>query len=161
MRDETITAFLDQLAARVPAPGGGATAALHAAQSAALLAMVARYSDGAKYDADLKMSGAEAEITQLANQFHFDVTTDFGQAEQMLQDQIDKNRARVRVAADLSGEGIEDIQREIAVEKTLGEDALREFEKQAGLITPETVKPTQAAKELGPAPRTLEPVPEV
>jgi formiminotetrahydrofolate cyclodeaminase len=37
----------------VPAPGGGATAALHAAQSAALLAMVARYSDGAKYDADL------------------------------------------------------------------------------------------------------------
>jgi formiminotetrahydrofolate cyclodeaminase len=53
MRDETITAFLDQLAARVPAPGGGATAALHAAQSAALLAMVARYSDGAKYDADV------------------------------------------------------------------------------------------------------------
>src|ERR1700722_16184167 len=35
MRDETISAFLDQLAARVPAPGGGATAALHAAQSAA------------------------------------------------------------------------------------------------------------------------------
>jgi methenyltetrahydrofolate cyclohydrolase len=53
MRDETITAFLDQLAARVAAPGGGATAALHAAQSAALLAMVARYSDGAKYDAGL------------------------------------------------------------------------------------------------------------
>jgi methenyltetrahydrofolate cyclohydrolase len=51
MRDQTIGAFLDQLAARVPAPGGGATAALHAAQAAALLAMVARYSDGAKYDA--------------------------------------------------------------------------------------------------------------
>ena len=53
MRDETIEAFLGQLAARVPAPGGGATAALHAAQSAALLAMVARYSDGARYDAGL------------------------------------------------------------------------------------------------------------
>jgi methenyltetrahydrofolate cyclohydrolase len=53
MRDETITAFLNQLAARVAAPGGGATAALHAAQSAALVAMVARYSDGAKYDAGL------------------------------------------------------------------------------------------------------------
>jgi formiminotetrahydrofolate cyclodeaminase len=51
MRDDTIAAFLEQLAARVPAPGGGATAALHAAQAAALLAMVARYSDGAKYDA--------------------------------------------------------------------------------------------------------------
>jgi len=50
MRDDTIAAFLEQLAARVPAPGGGATAALHAAQAAALLAMVARYSDGARYD---------------------------------------------------------------------------------------------------------------
>ncbi len=53
MRDDTIAAFLDQLAARVPAPGGGATAALHAAQAAALLAMVARYSDGNRYDAEL------------------------------------------------------------------------------------------------------------
>jgi formiminotetrahydrofolate cyclodeaminase len=53
MRDDTIADFLDQLAARVPAPGGGATAALHAAQAAALLAMVARYSDGARYDAAL------------------------------------------------------------------------------------------------------------
>ena len=52
MRDQTIEAFLGQLAARVPAPGGGATAALHAAQAAALLAMVARYSDGARYDAE-------------------------------------------------------------------------------------------------------------
>jgi formiminotetrahydrofolate cyclodeaminase len=53
MRDETIADFLGQLAARVPAPGGGATAALHAAQAAALLGMVARYSNGAKYDAEL------------------------------------------------------------------------------------------------------------
>jgi formiminotetrahydrofolate cyclodeaminase len=53
MRDQTIEAFLGELAARVPAPGGGATAALHAAQSAALLAMVARYSDGPRYDAEL------------------------------------------------------------------------------------------------------------
>ncbi len=53
MRDQTIEAFLGQLAARVPAPGGGAAAALHAAQAAALLAMVARYSDAARYDAEL------------------------------------------------------------------------------------------------------------
>ncbi len=53
MRDDTIASFLDQLAARVPAPGGGATAALHAAQAAALLAMVARYSTGPRYDAEL------------------------------------------------------------------------------------------------------------
>ncbi len=64
MRDDTIAAFLDQLAARVPAPGGGATAALHAAQAAALLAMVARYSDGARYDAEL-MSRIIAEADEL------------------------------------------------------------------------------------------------
>jgi formiminotetrahydrofolate cyclodeaminase len=49
VRTDTIETFLAQLAARVPAPGGGATAALHAAQAAALVAMVARYSDTAKY----------------------------------------------------------------------------------------------------------------
>jgi formiminotetrahydrofolate cyclodeaminase len=51
MRDATIASFLRDLAARQAAPGGGATAALHAAQAAALIAMVARYSDGPRYDA--------------------------------------------------------------------------------------------------------------
>ncbi len=49
MRDETLHDFLADLAARVPAPGGGATAALHLAQAGALVGMVARYSDGPKY----------------------------------------------------------------------------------------------------------------
>jgi methenyltetrahydrofolate cyclohydrolase len=49
MRDETIGDFLGQLADRVPAPGGGAAAALQAAQGAALLGMVARYTTGGRY----------------------------------------------------------------------------------------------------------------
>jgi formiminotetrahydrofolate cyclodeaminase len=49
MRTDTIDDFLTRLAARVPAPGGGATAGLHAAQAAALVAMVARYSDSARF----------------------------------------------------------------------------------------------------------------
>jgi len=49
MRDETIGDFLDRLADRVPAPGGGASAALQAAQGAALLAMVARFSTGEEH----------------------------------------------------------------------------------------------------------------
>lgn len=49
MDDEKIGEFLDRLADRVPAPGGGASAALQAAQGAALLAMVARYTTGEKY----------------------------------------------------------------------------------------------------------------
>ncbi|MGH3794307.1 MAG: cyclodeaminase/cyclohydrolase family protein [Pseudonocardiaceae bacterium] len=51
MRDEKIGDFLDRLADRVPAPGGGASAALHVAQAAALLGMVARYSTGERYAA--------------------------------------------------------------------------------------------------------------
>ena len=51
MREETIADFLRQLAARTAAPGGGTTAALHAAQAGALIVMVARFSDGPRYDA--------------------------------------------------------------------------------------------------------------
>ncbi|WP_112267657.1 cyclodeaminase/cyclohydrolase family protein [Lentzea terrae] len=51
MRGQTLDDFLTDLAARVPAPGGGATAAVHAAQAAALVAMVARYSDSARFAA--------------------------------------------------------------------------------------------------------------
>ena len=114
-----------------------------------------------KYDDDLKMSRAEAELEKLAQDFHFDVTTDFGQAEQIIQEQIDRNRARVRVAADMSGEGLEDIQHELAVESTMAEDALREFEQEKGLATPETSGTGKAAKELGPATKSLEPIPEI
>jgi formiminotetrahydrofolate cyclodeaminase len=49
VREETIDSFLNRLAARAPVPGGGATAALHAAQAAALLGMTARYTDGLQY----------------------------------------------------------------------------------------------------------------
>ncbi|MBF6331297.1 cyclodeaminase/cyclohydrolase family protein [Nocardia transvalensis] len=49
--ESTIGRYLDDLAAKIPAPGGGAVAALHAAQAAALVAMVARYTTRAK-DAD-------------------------------------------------------------------------------------------------------------
>ncbi len=66
VRDQTIEAFLTDLAARTAAPGGGATAALQAAQAAALLAMVARYSDGPKYAADASaISLVTADADQL------------------------------------------------------------------------------------------------
>jgi phage shock protein A len=103
-----------------------------------------------KYDADLKMSRAEAEMAELAKDFDFNVTTDFGQIEQVIQDKINLNRAKVRVSADLSGEGLEDIKRDQAVEKALAEDALKEFEVQMGLRTPATANVTEAPKELGP-----------
>ena len=42
--DEPLCAFLDQIAAREPAPGGGAAAAMTVAMAAALVAMAARFS---------------------------------------------------------------------------------------------------------------------
>ena len=46
---ETLNDYLSRLAARKPTPGGGAAAAVHAAQGAALVAMVARFTTGDRY----------------------------------------------------------------------------------------------------------------
>jgi hypothetical protein len=108
----------------------------------------------AKYDAELKMSRAEAEMAKLATSFDFNITTDFGQIEDVIQDNIGLNRAKARVAADLSSEGLADIKREEAMEKTMADQALRDFEVQMGLVTPETANVVGAAKELGPAEKT-------
>jgi phage shock protein A len=109
----------------------------------------------ARYDAELKMSKAEAEVAKLAESFNFDITTDFGQIEQVIQDKIGLNRAKVRVAADLSSEGIVDIQREQAAEKILADQALKQFEVDLGLVTPETAGIKDEAKELGATKQTL------
>ena len=104
-----------------------------------------------KYDAELKMSRAEAEMSKLATSFDFAVSTDFGQIEQVIQDRIGLNRAKVRVAADLSSDGLADIEHEQAMEKALADQALKEFEIQAGLRTPETAAVAETEKQLGPA----------
>jgi phage shock protein A len=104
-----------------------------------------------KYDAELRMSEAEAEISKLSESFDMNVTTDFGQIEQVIQERIDRNRGKVRVAADLSQRGIPEIEAEERVEKVMAEDALKDLEVQLGLKSPETTATTEAAKDLGPA----------
>ena len=49
--DQPARAFLDQLAARTPAPGGGGAAAVAGAMAAALVAMAARFSGARLPDA--------------------------------------------------------------------------------------------------------------
>jgi phage shock protein A len=110
----------------------------------------------AKYDAELKMSRAEAEMAKLATDFNFDITTDFGQIEEVIQDKIGLNRAKAKVAADLSGQGLEDIKREQAVEKALADDALKQFEMELGMASPETAKVGESSKELGPTVKVRE-----
>lgn len=111
-----------------------------------------------KYQAELKMSQAEAELAKLSQTFKFDLTTDFGEIEQVIHDKIDLNRGAVRVAADLSGEGLVEIKAEKAMEKAMADDLLLKFEKEMGIASQEPVKVIEDAPQ--PA-RTLEPVPVI
>jgi phage shock protein A len=104
-----------------------------------------------KYDAELKMSAAEAEIAKLSESFDMNLTTDFGEIESVIQQKIDQNRGRTRVAADLSEKGIAEINAEERMQAQLAEQALTDFEVELGLKSPETSPVAQTAKDLGPA----------
>lgn len=104
-----------------------------------------------KYSAELKMSAAEAEIAKLAETFNLDVTTDFSELENIVQRKIDQNRGRVRVAADLSKEGIAEIEATERVQQQMADEALHSFEVELGLRAPETTPIAETSKNLGPA----------
>ena len=77
------------------------------------------------------MSAAEAEIAKLAESFNMNLTTDFGQIEEVIQEKIDQNRGKVRVAADLSSKGIAEIDAEERMQAMLAEEALTELRSRA------------------------------
>ena len=104
-----------------------------------------------KYDAELKMSSAEAEIAKLSETFSVNLTTDFGEIESVIQQRIDQNRGKVRVAADLSQKGVAEIDAEERMRAQLAEQALTDFEVELGLKSPETTPVAPATKDLGPA----------
>jgi phage shock protein A len=104
-----------------------------------------------RYHAELKMSAAEAEIAKISESFEMNMTTDFGEIESVIQRQIDTNRGRARVAADMSSKGIEAIKAEEAADKAMAEDLLSTFEVQLGLKSPETTPVAETVKNLGPA----------
>ncbi len=103
------------------------------------------------YDAELKMSEAEAEVAKLTQSFNMDVTTDFGQLEDVIQRKIDGNRGKARVASDLSNQGLDKIEAEEKMEQSMADDALRDLEVELGMRAPETVQVVTSAKDLGPA----------
>jgi phage shock protein A len=104
-----------------------------------------------KYDAELKMSEAEAEVAKLSESFDVNLTTDFGQLENLIQNKIDNNRGKARVASDLSSKGIAEIHAEQRMEASLAEDALKDLEVELGMRAPETTPVAQTEKSLGPA----------
>ena len=104
-----------------------------------------------KYDAELKMSAAEAEVAKLSETFDVNLTTDFGEIESVIQQRIDQNRGKVRVSADLSEKGIADIKAEERMQAQLADQALNDFEVELGLKSPDTTPVAQTTKDLGPA----------
>src|SRR5207244_5932229 len=97
------------------------------------------------------MSSAEAEIAKLSETFDVNLTTDFGEIESVIQQRIDQNRGKVRVASDLSSKGIAEIKAEERMQGQLAEEALQGFEVELGMRSPETTPVAQTAKDLGPA----------
>ena len=89
----------------------------------------------------------------MSQAFDFDLTTDFGQIEQIIHDKIDLNRGKVRVAADLSERGLDEVRAEKAMEESLAEDLLTQFEVDMGTKTPETAEIKTEKEKLGPAGR--------
>ena len=104
-----------------------------------------------RYDSELKMSEAEAEVAKLSQSFDMNLTTDFGQLESIIQGKIDANRGKARVASDLSADGIDKIHAEERMEASMAEDALKGLEVELGMRAPETAPVVETAKDLGPA----------
>ena len=76
---QTLAVYIDRLASGDPTPGGGAAGAVHAAQGAALIAMVARFTTGKRFAAHAELvsrisasADAQAEVAlQLADEVAF------------------------------------------------------------------------------------------
>jgi phage shock protein A len=104
--------------------------------------------------AELQMAKAEAEIARVAESVSESVMPNFstriGEAEELVQGQIAKHRGEARVAADLSSKGVAEIKATQAAEAAMGENLLRQFEVEMGLVSAETAPPTATTKTLGP-----------
>ncbi len=101
--ETTVASFLGALAARTPAPAGGAAAGLSAAVGAALLAMVARYTTGPRYaEREQQMLGLVDELGALEARAVDNVRADqaaFGAVAAAYELPKDTDEARARRSA--------------------------------------------------------------
>jgi hypothetical protein len=104
--------------------------------------------------AELQMAKAEAEIARVAESVSESITPNFstkiGEAEELVQGQIARHRGEARVAADLSSKGVAEIKATQAAEAAMGENLLRQFEVDMGLVSAETAPQAATTKTLGP-----------
>ena len=111
---------------------------------------------GQQYAAELQMSRAEAEMAKVSEALQGNLignyTTGIGQAEELIKSEIDKNRGRAHVAAQMSSTGVEEIKAEEAAQRAMADDLLAQFEQDLGLRSPETVQLSEpTTKDLGPS----------
>jgi len=108
-RDLTVGAYADLVAARTPAPGGGATAAVVVALAASLVAMAARYSDRQLEGAAARAERADA-IQRRALELADDDATAYeavlaaGRGTAARAEAMERATAVPREVADLAGE---------------------------------------------------------
>ena len=112
-----------------------------------------------QHSAELKMSRAEAEMAKVSEALQGSLvgnyTTGFGEAEALVKSEIDKNRGRAHVAAEMSSTGIAEIKAEEAATRALADDLLSQFEQDLGLRSPETTQVSEpTTKDLGPSTKT-------
>ena len=121
-----------------------------------LLKMKAALSDiqSAKKDlekkkAALQMEKALAEVSETAGALNtsFDVSSDIGSILDRVDDQINKARARSKVASDLSDQTLDELKAKQAAEKAEAQDLLAQFKVEQGLVEPPT---TSTEKTVGP-----------
>lgn len=112
-----------------------------------------------KKKASLKMERALAEVAETAGALNanLDLSSDFGGLMSKLDDQINKSKAKAKVAADLSGDGVEMVKAKQAAEQQMARDLLDQFKIEEGLMPAPVREAAPAAtpeKTMGPARQT-------
>jgi phage shock protein A len=106
-----------------------------------------------KKKAALQMEKALAEVSETAGALNtsFDVSTDIGEIMSRVDDQINKAKARSKVAGDLSDQGVDNLKAKQAAERAEASELLAQFKIEQGLAEPSS-EPSE--KTVGPEKQT-------
>lgn len=93
-----------------------------------------------KKKAALQMEKALAEVSETAGALNtsFDVSSDIGDILTRVDDQINKAKARSKVAVDLSDEGVDELKAKQAADKAEASELLAQFKIEQGLAEPQS-----------------------
>ncbi|HXV64483.1 MAG TPA: PspA/IM30 family protein [Vicinamibacteria bacterium] len=102
-----------------------------------------------KKKAVLQMEKALAEISETAGALNtkFDVSSDIGAILSRVDEQINKARARSKVASDLSDQGVDVLKAKLEADKLHAKELLEQFKIEQGLVEPSS---TPTEKTVGP-----------